>query len=174
MISIIVAVAQNQAIGKNNDLLWHLPTDMAFFKEKTKGHCIITGRKNYESIPAKFRPLPNRTNIVITRQAEYNGGGAEVVSSLDDALAFAKTIQNEEIFIIGGGEIYRQALPLVDTIYLTRVHHSFEADTFFPELDDAIWQEVESIYHEADERHAYAFSFTTLVRRQATNKSQYL
>jgi len=165
-VSIIVAVAQNQAIGKNNDLLWHLPVDMAFFKEKTKGHCIITGRKNYESIPAKFRPLPNRTNIVITRQTDYNGAGAVVVSSLEDALAFAKTTQDEEIFIIGGGEIYRQALPLVDTIYLTRVHHSFDGDTFFPELQPSEWVETSKAHHPIDEKHAFAFDFLTYERRK--------
>src|ERR1035437_7885391 len=108
MISIIVAVAENNVIGKDNSLIWHLPADMKYFKEKTSGHCVITGRKNYESIPAKFRPLPNRTNIVITRQANFKALGATVVSSIEEAIEKAKQRGDTEIFIIGGAEIYKQ------------------------------------------------------------------
>src|SRR3954471_6943606 len=118
MISIIVACSENNVIGANNSLIWHLPADMKFFKEKTTGHCIITGRKNYESIPEKFRPLPNRTNIVITRQSDYSAPGASVVNSLEAALEKAKATGDEEIFIIGGAEIFNQALRYTDRIYL--------------------------------------------------------
>src|SRR3954465_7549819 len=130
-ISLIVAVGSNNAIGKNNTLIWHLPADMKFFKEKTTGHCIITGRKNYESIPEKFRPLPNRTNIVITRQKDYQAPGAIVTDSIEKALELAEKSGDEEIFIIGGAEIFRQCINITDRIYLTKIHHSFEGDVFF-------------------------------------------
>jgi dihydrofolate reductase len=166
MISIIVAVAENNAIGKNNQLLWHLPADMKFFKEKTIGHCVITGRKNYESIPEKFRPLPNRTNIVITRQKNYNAPGAVVVSSLEEAIEKAKAISNDEIFIIGGGEIYAQSLSLADKIYLTKVHRTFDADTFFPELNLDDWEIISSIKYDADDKNEYPFTFMELKRKK--------
>ena len=132
-ISIIVAVDENFLIGSNNNLPWHLPADMKFFKEKTTGHCVITGRKNYESIPEKFRPLPNRTNIVITRQKSYIAEGAIVVTSIEDAIEGAKQTNDEEIFIIGGGEIFKLALHLVNKIYLTVIHDKFDGDVYFPE-----------------------------------------
>src|ERR1700739_3645683 len=123
-LSIIVAVAENNVIGKDNALIWHLPADTRFFKEKTSGHVIITGRKNYESIPEKFRPLPDRKNIVITRQKNYHAPGAVVVSSIESALQYVKENHNgEEIFIIGGADIYRQTISICDKIYLTRIHH---------------------------------------------------
>lgn len=167
MISIIVAVAENNAIGKNNQLLWHLPADMKIFKEKTTGHCVITGRKNYESIPEKFRPLPNRTNIVITRQKEYSAPGALVVHSLQQAIEKAMTKGDNEIFIIGGGEIYAQSIPLADKIYLTKVHATFEADTFFPKLNMNEWQITSSKYFNADEKNKYSFTFFELNRINA-------
>jgi dihydrofolate reductase len=169
MISIIVAAADNYAIGKNNNLLWDLPDDMRFFKEKTKGHCIITGRKNYESIPAKFRPLPQRVNIVVTRQAHYDAGGAIVVSSLEKAIQKAEEVEDREIFIIGGGEIYKEALPLADRLYITRVHHDFDADTFFPEIHLNDWVEIARKYHPKDDRHPYDFTFLTYDRRNPFN-----
>lgn len=165
MISIIVAIAQNNAIGKNNQLLWHLPADMKIFREKTTGHCVITGRKNYESIPEKFRPLPNRTNIVITRQHNYAAPGAIVVSSLQEAIEKAKATGDDEIFIIGGGEIYAQAISIADKIYLTKVHHSFDADTFFPQLNMNEWEIISSSLFPADEKNSYAFSFLVLKRK---------
>ena len=137
IVSIIVAVSENNVIGKDNSLIWHLPADMKFFKEKTTGHCIITGRKNYESIPEKFRPLPNRTNIVITRQKNYIAPGAIVVGSLEEA--FEKNLQigadADEVFIIGGAEIFKQSMHLVDKLYITRIHHNFDGDVFFPDID---------------------------------------
>ena len=158
-ISLIVAVGLNNEIGKNNTLIWHLPADMKFFKEKTTGHCIITGRKNYESIPLKFRPLPNRTNIVITRQTNYDAPGAIVVDSLETGINKAKTISDGEIFIIGGGDIFKQSLHLVDTIYLTRIDHSFEADVFFPEINWKEWKEVSKVKGVRDEKNPYDFTF---------------
>lgn len=164
MISIIVAAGKNHAIGKDNKLIWHLPADMKFFKEKTTGHCIITGRKNYESIPPKFRPLPNRTNIVITRQADYEAPGAIVVKSLDDAIGIAKSKGDDEIFIIGGGEIFRQCLHLTDRIYYTEIKESFEADVFFPELNPSEWKETQRIQGIRDENNKYDYDFVVYDR----------
>src|SRR5271169_3501524 len=141
ILSIIVAAAENNVIGKDNSLIWNLPTDMKFFKEKTKGHAIITGRKNYESIPEKYRPLPDRTNIVITHQLDYNAKGAIVVSTIDDAMEYVQThFANQEVFIIGGAEIYRQTIALCQKVYLTRIHHTFQGDAFFPELPLTDWK----------------------------------
>src|ERR1700751_1250283 len=140
ILSIIVAVAENNVIGKDNRLIWRLPADMKFFKEKTTGHVIITGRKNYESIPEKFRPLPDRKNIVITRQKNYHAPGAIVVSSKENALRYvSENHKGEEIFVIGGADIYRQILSTCDKIYLTRIHHTFEGDAFFPPLNEKEW-----------------------------------
>ncbi|MDF2438316.1 MAG: diacylglycerol kinase [Bacteroidota bacterium] len=162
MISLIVATGKNNVIGKDNKLIWHLPADMKFFKEKTSGHCIITGRKNYESIPEKFRPLPNRTNIVITRQKDYHAPGAIVVNSLEDALSKAKSTGDDEIFIIGGAEIFKQCLPVTDRIYLTEIHHSFDGDVFFPELDMKQWREIARIQGPVDEKNQYEHEYVTL------------
>ena len=162
MISMIVAVSENNVIGKDNSLVWHLPADMKFFKDKTTGHCIITGRKNYESIPEKFRPLPNRTNIVITRQSDYSASGAIVVNSLEAALEKAKATGDEEIFIIGGAEIFNQALRYTERIYLTEIHHLFEGDTFFPELDPSEWKETARMAGNVDEKNKYPHNFLTL------------
>ena len=164
-VSLIVAVAENGVIGKDNDLIWHLPKDMRFFKETTMGHHVIMGRKNFESIPHKYRPLPDRTNIVITRQSEYKAEGCIVVDSVEAALEIAKNNGDIEPFIIGGGQIYRIALEenLVDKIYLTKVHHSFEGDTFFPELSSD-WKEINKTENKADEKHKYNYDFITLER----------
>ena len=164
-VSLIVAVAENGVIGKDNDLIWHLPKDMRFFKETTMGHHVIMGRKNFESIPHKYRPLPDRTNIVITRQSEYKAEGCIVVDSVEAALEIAKNNGDIEPFIIGGGQIYKIALEenLVDKIYLTKVHHSFEGDTFFPELSSD-WKETNKIEIKADEKHKYNYDFITLER----------
>ena len=165
MISIIVAVANNNVIGKDNSLIWHLPADMKFFKEKTTGHCIITGRKNYESIPEKFRPLPNRTNIVITRQKNYSAPGAIVTESIEEALEKAKQTGDKEIFIIGGAEIFKQSLHLANKIYFTQIYHSFEGDTFFPEIDKKEWIETSRIKGIKDEKNKYDFDFVTFEKK---------
>ena len=166
-VSMIVAVAENGVIGKDNDLIWHLPKDMRFFKETTIGHHVIMGRKNFESIPHKYRPLPNRTNIVITRQSDYTAEGCVVVNSVEEALKVAKSNGENEAFIIGGGQIYRIALEknLIDKIYLTKVYHSFDGDTFFPELNNK-WGEESKTINKTDDKHAYDFDFITLEKNQ--------
>lgn len=156
IISQIVAVAENGAIGKDNDLIWRLPTDLKYFKEITTGHHIIMGRKNYESIG---RPLPNRTSVIITRNKDYKAEGCIIVNSIEEALEVAKSNGETEAFIIGGGEIYRSSLDITQTIYYTEVHESFEADTFYPHLEENIWVETSREYHTKNEKNAYNFSF---------------
>ncbi|MDN3549030.1 dihydrofolate reductase [Mucilaginibacter aquaedulcis] len=158
-VSIIVAIAKNNAIGKNNKLLWHLPKDLKHFKDVTTGHTVIMGRKTYDSVG---KPLPKRRNIIITRQA-ISIEGCEVVSSVEAALALCAN--EEEVFIVGGAEIYKQALPLTDRIYLTIIDHDFDGDTFFPELNDQDWKETEREDFEPDEKNKYTYSFITLQRR---------
>ena len=166
-VSLIVAVAENGVIGKDNDLIWHLPKDMRFFKETTLGHHVIMGRKNFESIPHKYRPLPNRTNIVITRQSGYKAEGSIVVNSVEAALDIAKNNGDTEPFIIGGGQIYKLALEanLVDKIYITKIKHPFDGDTFFPELGND-WKLINSIPNKSDEKHKYDFDFNTFVKNK--------
>ena len=159
MLSIIVAEAENKVIGKDNDLIWKLPRDMKHFKETTTGHYIIMGRKTFES---NGRPLPNRTNVIITRDHNYKAEGCLVVHSLEDAINEAK--DDSEAFIIGGGKIYEQAMALVDRIYLTKIHHTFDGDTFFPEIDMNEWNEVDRRDFEPDEKNKYPFTILTLDR----------
>jgi len=167
ILSIIVAVAENGVIGKDNKLIWSLPADMKFFKEKTTGHFIITGRKNYESIPEKYRPLPNRTNIIITRQKNYHAGqGTVVVSSIEEALTYAQAHNDkEEVFIIGGAEIFNQVLPVCNKVYLTRIHHHFEGDVFFNDLPEDEWKLIHSEERAADEKNKYPYTFQTWERK---------
>ncbi|MEE4196449.1 MAG: dihydrofolate reductase [Bacteroidales bacterium] len=160
MLSIIVAVAENNVIGKDNRLIWHLPRDLKHFKETTTGHYIIMGRKTFES---NGRPLPNRTNVIISRAKDYHAEGCIVVHSLEEALRKAQ--DDSEAFIIGGGKIYELALPLVDRIYLTKIHHSFEGDTFFPEINRDEWELIDQRYFEADEKNKYPFSILVLDRK---------
>jgi dihydrofolate reductase len=160
--SIIVAVSTNNVIGKDNNLIWHLPIDMNFFKNTTIDHHVIMGRKNFESIPHKYRPLPNRKNIIITRNKNYIAQNCTIKNNLNDALEEARNSNENEAFIIGGGEIYRLALEenLVDRIYLTRIHHEFEGDTFFPNLSSE-WKEINKKDFFKDEKHKYNFTFFT-------------
>lgn len=160
-ISLIAAVAENGVIGSKNALPWHLPDDLRKFRAITTGHTVITGRKNYESIG---KPLPNRRNIVVSRQRDYEAPGCEVVHSLDEALATA--VSESEVFVIGGAEIYRQALPLASRLYLTEIHASVAGDTRFPTFARGEWQETGRDFHAADERHAHAFSFVILERKR--------
>ena len=160
MITLIAAVAQNNALGKDNQLLWHLPDDFKRFKIITSGHYIIMGRKTFESFP---KPLPNRTHVIITRQKEYKPEGCIVVNSLDEAIQSCP--KQEDIFIIGGGEIYKQSIVIADKIDITRVHNSFEADTFFPEIEIEKWQLIFEEFHSKDERHDFDFTFQTYVRK---------
>jgi dihydrofolate reductase len=158
-VSIIAAIAANRGIGKDNDLLWNLPDDMAFFKNTTREKVVIMGRKNWESIPHKYRPLPNRVNIVISRNGDYQAEEAEVVTSLVQALQVAEELKSNDTFIIGGGMIYQAALDLdvVDDMYITHVDWSLDADVFFPEVDFSKWKAEELSTHKADDRHAYSF-----------------
>lgn len=165
-ISMIAAVAENRVIGKDNDLVWNLPDDMNFFMRTTSGHPVIMGRKNFESIPDKFRPLPNRKNIIITRQKDYKADGAFVVHSLEAALESAREDEKKEVFIIGGGQIYEMGLKIADMMYLTEIHHAFEGDAFFPKYDAKNWEEIERIPHGIDDRHAHAFDFVTYQKRK--------
>jgi len=157
IVSIIVAIAENNAIGKDNQLLWNLPKDMRHFKEITSGHTVIMGRRTYDSMG---KPLPNRRNIVVTRQEDLLIMGAEVTNTLEHALALCA--HEEEVFIIGGAQIYKEAVSLTNRIYLTIVHESYEADTFFPELDSSKWEILSSELQLPDEKNKVAFTFQTL------------
>lgn len=160
-LSLIAAIAENNAIGKDNDLIWHLPDDLKYFKRVTSGFPIIMGRKNYDSIG---RPLPGRLNIVITRQEGLEISGCEVVSTLDQAIELAAQT-HEKAFIIGGAQIYQMALDRVDEMHITHVAASFDADVFFPAVDWSKWQRVEDELHEPDERHKYAFTVSRYTRK---------
>lgn len=158
----IAAVGENNALGKNNDLLWHLPDDFKRFKKLTTGHKIIMGRKTFESFP---KPLPNRIHIIITRDKNYTIPHPDCIvkHSVEDAL---ELVENDNLsFIIGGGEIYGQGERFANKIELTRVHASFEADTFFPKIDENIWKLVKEEYHQKDEKHQYDFTYMTYVRK---------
>ena len=162
-VSLIVAVSENGVIGKDNDLIWHLPKDMKFFKDTTQGHHVIMGRKNFESIPHKFRPLPNRTNVIITRQSGYVAEDCIVVHSVEESIEVAKKNGDTEPFVIGGGQIYKVSLEnnLIDRIYLTRIHHNFEGDTFCPTLSED-WKVVAREDNKSDEKNKYDYSFLVL------------
>ena len=158
----IVAVASDWAIGRQGDLLCHLPAAMKHFKEVTMGNSIVMGRKTFESFPR--RPLPGRQNIVITRNADWQYPGVTVVHGLEDAIAAAET---DTVFIIGGAQVYEQALPLVDVLHLTQIHARWaDADVYFPALNMDEWQEVSREHHASDHRNAYEFDFITLKRRE--------
>jgi dihydrofolate reductase len=158
-LSIIVAAAANGVIGRDNQLPWHLPADLRHFKQTTMGKPILMGRKTWESIG---RPLPGRTNIVITRDSDYSAAGCVVVNSIDEALTAAGS--QDEIMVIGGAELYRQVLPRTDSVYLTRIHEDFEGDTVFPELSTSEWREVERADQQPDENNPHDYSFIRLDR----------
>lgn len=159
--NIIVAIAENYAIGKSGDLLCYLPDDLKHFKALTTGATVVMGKKTFYSLPR--RPLPNRRNIVLTRDASFTHEGVDVAHSIEDLIA--TLTPEEKVFIIGGGEVYRQFMPLAKELHITHIHHTWEdADTFFPEIDTSIWQCQNKELHKADEKHAYAFTFATYVR----------
>lgn len=160
MITMIAAAGANNELGKDNDLVWHLPDDFKRFKQLTTGHHIIMGRKTFESFP---KPLPNRTHVVITRNVNYKKEGAVVVHSMKEALEIAK--DDTQPFIIGGGEIYTMGLDFADKIELTRVDGAFDADTFFPEIPEDKWDLINEVDHTKDERHDFSFSYQTFVRK---------
>lgn len=160
MTTIVVAMGEKNEIGFENQLLWHLPKDLKHFKEITSGHPVIMGRKTYESIG---KPLPNRTNIVVSRKTDWFEEGILIVGSIKEAVKFAKKI-DEEIFIIGGGKIYEQTMDVVDKLEVTLVKADLEADTFFPKIDPKIWKKTDEICHEKDEKNQYDFCFQTFER----------
>ena len=164
IISLIAAVADNRVIGKDNKLVWDLPRDMKYFMDTTSNHFILTGRKNYESIPPKFRPLKNRTNVIITRQNDYEAEGTIIVHSLEEALELARNEGEEEVFVIGGGEIFEQSIDLADRLYITEVKSEFNGDTVFPEYNPADWKEISRVENLPDDNHKYAFDFVVLER----------
>ncbi|WP_373055589.1 dihydrofolate reductase [Zunongwangia sp. H14] len=160
MLTVIAAAAENNALGKDNDLVWHLPDDFKRFKKLTSGHHIIMGRKTFESFPDL---LPHRTHIIITRKKDYKPKGTIVVNSLENALEKVKN--DEQPFIIGGGEIYKMAIDKAEKIELTRVHGTFDADTFFPEINLEEWKITSEEFHEKDEKHEYPFTYITYERK---------
>ena len=160
MVTIIAAIAENNALGKDNQLIWHLPADLNRFKKTTLNHVVIMGRKTFESLG---KPLPNRTNILVTRDKNYKAEGCVVVNSVKEALV-AATKEDENPFILGGAEIYKQAMPFTDKLDITFVHHQFKADVFFPEIDKTIWKETSREDFKADEKNKYDYSFVTFER----------
>lgn len=155
MITIIAAIGKNNELGKDNDLIWHLPADLKRFKKVTTGHTIIMGRNTFESIG---KPLPNRRSVIITRNKNYQQEGCEIVHSLEEAI---QLVQNEQAFIIGGAQIYKESLEkgLADQLDITKVHSSFDADVYFPTIDETIWKEFSKEDFDADEKNKFDFSF---------------
>ncbi|MEN9386077.1 MAG: Dihydrofolate reductase [Bacteroidota bacterium] len=162
MLKILVAFDENRVIGKNNTLIWHLPADLKRFKALTTGHVIIMGRKTFESIG---KPLPNRTTIVISRQADLQIEGAIITHSVEEAILKAKSLTREDIFIVGGAEIYALSLPLADQILVTQLHDIFEGDAFFPEIPLDSWEVIERERGVTDEKNAYQYSYLTYSRK---------
>jgi dihydrofolate reductase len=161
MISLIVAIAENNAIGKDNELLWHIPDDLKRFKKLTSGHCVIMGKRTWNSLPV--RPLPGRTNIVLTDNPSECFDCGLTAYSIEDALQ--KCNHDNEIFIIGGGTVYNQFLKIADRLYITHVHKNFEADTFFPLIDPVIWEDIEREEHESDPGTDFSYTYVTYQRR---------
>ena len=161
-IAIMAAKARNNVIGKNNDLVWHLPADLKHFKKTTHGHYVIMGRKTFESLG---RPLPGRLNIIITRNRDLFIEGAIVVANMQEALDLAESQHQQLVFILGGGEIYRQSIERADVMFITEIHHEFEGDTHFPEFSDRIWEEAERADFPADDENPYPYSFVKYIRR---------
>ena len=164
IISLIAAVSENNVIGKNNALPWHLPTDMKYFRDTTMGHCVIMGRKNYDSIPLKYRPLDGRVNIVVTRKKDFLAPGCIVVNSVEEALKTAEAnsplgVGGSEVFIIGGADIYRQTIDIADKIHYTKIHHTFDGDAFFPKIDESKWKLTSKKDMSVDGKNKFPFSF---------------
>ncbi len=164
--ALIVAMGKHREIGKDNDLLWKLPRDMKFFKETTEGHTVVMGRKNWESIPERFRPLPNRKNIVISRNPDYVAEGAILISDLKEISLHHNVDSGKKCFIIGGAQIYQLALEqdLIDELYITQVHETFEADTYFPFIDWENWEEEDVLEYEKDDKNPHSFTIKKFTR----------
>jgi len=155
-------MAKNNVIGKDNNLIWHLPNDLKFFKQTTKGHTLIMGRKTFESLG---NPLPHRDSWIVTRNKDYSSDGITTYQSIESAVEAGKQKGLETIFILGGGEIYRQSMSIADKLIITEVHENFEGDTVFPDIDPKIWTEVSREEHKADEKNKYDFAFVEYLRR---------
>lgn len=160
--SIIAAKSDNNVIGKENDLVWHMPADLKFFKSTTKDHYVIMGRKTFESMDG---PLPNRTHIIITRNPDYQIEGCYVVRSINEAFKIAQEHHQKEVFILGGAEIYRQTMHKADKMYITEIKSSFEGDAFFPEIDFSYWKEHKREEHEADEKNPFPYAFVQYLKK---------
>ena len=168
MIALVVAISENRVIGKDNQLIWHLPEDLKHFKRLTMGHPMIMGRKTFEAIG---KPLPGRTSIIITRQSDFQAPqGCVVAGSVEEALKEGLAL-DEQVLVVGGGEIYRQALPFAEVVYLTLVHETYDGDAFFPDLDAETWDVTEQQEHPADEKHAHPFTFFTFRRKAGFSKN---
>ena len=165
--ALIVAMDSDRGIGKNNDLMWHLPKDMKFFKDTTQGQIVVMGRKNYDSIPVKYRPLPNRLNVVLTRNKNFHAPNCLVFHSLEECLTYFKEESERIVFIIGGGEIYRMALEsdILNEMYITHVHERYEAETFFPSFDEGKWEGQILFEQEKDAQHEAAFTVKKYTRK---------
>lgn len=161
VLSAIAAAAENRVIGKDNKMPWHLPADLKHFKTLTTGHPVLMGRRTFASLG---KPLPNRTNIIMTRDANYSAPDCIIVNSVETAVSIANELDMDEIFVIGGAEVYRQLLPQIQRIYLTEIHQQFAGDAFFPELNKDEWHEVSREKHTADENNAYDYSFVVYER----------
>jgi dihydrofolate reductase len=169
-IAFVVALDENRVIGRDNALPWRLPDDMRWFREKTMGKPCLMGRKTYESLPVRFRPLPGRLNVVVTRQAGYRAPGAIVVDSIDAALRAAGFAG--EVIVVGGAELFRALLPRAGRLYLTQIHAAVEGDVYFPAYDLKEWQETFRQEHPADDRHPFPFTWLILDRRPPASPSQ--
>lgn len=167
-VKLIVAKAKNNVIGKDNDLIWHLPADMRYFTESTKGHVVIMGRRNWDSIPLKYRPLSNRENVVITRSKTFSHPDCVVFNSIEEALLHYKNdvYEKRDLFIIGGGQIYAHSLQhdLCDELYVTFIDQEFDGDTYFPEIDDGKWKRELIMRHPTDEKNHYRFDIYKYTR----------
>jgi len=167
MITLIAAVADNRVIGVDGDLPWRLPDDLKFFSETTRGHHVLMGRKNFDSIPKKFRPLPGRPNIVVTRNQAFNEAGVIVAHSLEEGIAKAKAAGEEELFIIGGGEIYRQTMDQAERLVITHVHASPKGETHFPVIDEKVWEKKVISFHPKDDVHNYSFEICVYSKKES-------
>ncbi len=164
ILSLIAAVSENNVIGNNNNLVWHLPADLKRFKQITSGHYVIMGRKTYESVG---KPLPDRTNIIVTTNDKFTAEGCIVVHSIKEALEYSK--EQDEVFILGGGNIYEQTIDIADKIYLTRIHGKFNGDTFFVNINVQVWLVESEELHQPDEKNSYAYTFINYIRKNRVN-----
>lgn len=166
-LSLIVAMDKNRGIGKDNDLMWHLPAEMRFFTETTKGHIVVMGRKNYDSIPLKYRPLPNRENVILSRNSNFDAGECKVFTSVDECLIHYADENERTVFIIGGGQIYNEAInhPKLEEMFITEIDYAYQPDTFFPIFDETKWKKESVLQYHADEKNIHSFQIFKYSKR---------